>query len=304
MPEPEGELDLPIPVPRRRRRRVMPESPAPAQQAAVLPISAQYAAVLAMLAWVVTAMAGWGLAGALGGPPLAGAVLGAAVEQVVEGLLVVPVLARRRSWPCSDPVRGRVIAAGAEVGVKVADVRTLGSSRGPVRSVAVVGSARRPRVILGEQLAASAPPELEALVAHQIVKSRGLAPHRLISMTILIWAVFGVLIDWWDTNAVATLLLMLMACLYSGLLATGLCLRFADRRADRRVGEALGAGRLAGALESQQRAGDICPPGFSLWIYLVCPQSALPDRLARLRAAQCAPSTAPPAESSWPNESR
>lgn len=110
MPEPEGELDLPIPVPRRRRRWAVPETPAPAQQTAGLPISAQYAAVLAMLAWVVAAVAGWVLAGALGGPPLAGAGLGAAV----------------------------------------ADVRTLGSRRGPVRSVAVVGTARRPRVILGE----------------------------------------------------------------------------------------------------------------------------------------------------------
>lgn len=120
---------------------------------------------------------------------------------------------------------------------------------------------------------------------------------------ILIWAALGMLIDWLDTNAAAALLLMLMTGLYSGLLATSLCLKFADRRADRCVGEALGAGRLADALESQQRVGEICPPGFSLWIYLVCPQSALPDRLARLRAAQCAPPTAPPAESSWPNES-
>ncbi|CAI7974432.1 hypothetical protein FRAHR75_1370004 [Frankia sp. Hr75.2] len=118
MAVPDGELDLPVPVPWAARSRPV----RPWEQPRVPPgppVSAQLAGFLIQFAPLPAAVVGWFLAGALALPAEAGAVVGFVVHQLLQGFVVVPALLWKRSKPCGEQVRDRVVAAGVRLGVTV-----------------------------------------------------------------------------------------------------------------------------------------------------------------------------------------
>ncbi|MCK9899539.1 hypothetical protein MXD63_05535 [Frankia sp. Cpl3] len=292
MPEREDQLDLPVPVARQAKASRSPSR----LRATGIPMSAQWAGLALALLSVPAGAGGWFLAGVLGAPPPAGVAVGVAMFQLVLGYLVLPVLVIRRSRPCAEPMRGRVMAAAARVGRPLSDVRILPNRRGPVHNVGAVGLLGRDHVILGKELAAASPAELEALATHHVARLRTPAAHLVLPAGTAIWVACATLIGWQDEGVPLTVLLTACTGVLASSFAQTMGLRAADRRADRSTAAAVGARSLADAFEKQQQAAALVPPGFSLWLWLALPQPRLPERLLRLWAAPSAPSTAVPAE--------
>lgn len=262
MAVPDGELDLPVPVPRAPRSR--PVRPWDQQRARTgPPASVQLAAFLLLLAPVPAAVAGWFLAGALGFPPQAGAVPGFGVHQLLQEFVVVPALVWRRSQPCGAQVRERVAPVGGCLGVTVSDVRTLGSRQGRVRSVGVL---LRPRgrvwVLVAEDLAATNPADLDALVAHQLARARATAYRLVLPLMLVVWVALVVLAGQVAPGGGPGLAILTALTAFPSILLTqAWCMDRGDRQADRRAAPVVGARRLADALDGQQRGGELWPPG-------------------------------------------
>ncbi|OHV21288.1 hypothetical protein BBK14_26955 [Parafrankia soli] len=159
------------------------------------PVSAQLAGFLIQFAPLPAAVAGWFLAGALALPTEAGAVVGFVVHQLLQGFVVVPALLWKRSKPCGEQVRDRVVATGRAAGCDGVCARTLGSRRGRVRGVGVLlmPPGRVWVVVVAEDLAVTNPADLDALVAHQLARARAAAYRLVLPLMLVVWVALVVL---------------------------------------------------------------------------------------------------------------
>jgi Zn-dependent protease with chaperone function len=248
-----------------------------------MPDSARYAsAVLIYLALPAT-VAGWLLADAHEVPAPIGAVLGYAVYQLVVSLLLVPLLVRVFSEPCSEPRRGRLVALGEAMAVPVRDVRMLPARRGAFLGVGAYSIVpNRVHLVLAEGVTVLSPAELDAAVAHQLGRARSRAWQATFLVGLAVWAGLALSLGWLVGNRSNDVTITLLAFLGAVFVQT-YCRLVGERQADRHAAAVIGARPLADALERRHRRGGIYPPGFSLWLLLTYPLHLSDDRLASLR---------------------
>lgn len=129
---------------------------------------------------------------------------------------------------------------------------------------------------------------MKAQVAHELARHRSPVRWLILPVTLAIWSEFTLLAVAVTDGRAAFASLMAGLGYLSAALTQSVGMAIIDRSADRQAAAVVGAGRLADALERLQRSGQMCPPGFSLWLCITPGQPQLPQRLARLRAVAAA----------------